>query len=209
MGRTSFEIIKFRHTKHQGIKHQTIHFFKMSFFEPIYLDIDLSGKQPVVRQTNPYNLLNCKPSTNKVKNILYIELPEYKSQNIQVAINKSGRVSVNASKTNITDTGRNGQRKTTVHVEQNFDLPEYLVKENLLKEVKSKFDSGRLTFSFPEKPVGVKMQIHFDEDEQMTIENEEQSCNENQNKSTNEDEKIDFEIVKIADADGDSEISIE
>merc|ERR1711953_389450 len=203
MGRTSFEIIKFRHTKHQGIKHQTIHFFKMSFFEPIYLDIDLSGKQPVVRQTNPYNLLNCKPSTNKVKNILYIELPEYKSQNIQVAINKSGRVSVNASKTNITDTGRNGQRKTTVHVEQNFDLPE--------------------------KPVGVKMQIHFDEDEQMTIENEEQSCeentdepsevvkkmvseiesNENQNKSTNEDEKIDFEIVKIADADGDSEISIE
>merc|ERR1712110_131669 len=201
MGITSFEIIKFRHTKHQGTKHQT----------------------------TPRYLLNCKPSTNKVKNVVYIELPEYKSKNIQVAINKSGRVSVNASKTNIIDTGRNGQRKTTVHVEQNFDLPEYLVKENLLKEVKSKFDSGRLTFSFPEKPVGVKMQIHFDEDEQMTKQNEEQSCeentdepsevvkkmvseiesNENQNKSTNEVEKIDFEIVKIADADGNSEISIE
>jgi len=151
----------------------------MSLFEPIYLDIDLSGKQPVVRQTNPCYLIDCKPSTNKVKNILYIELPEYKPKNIQVAINKSGRVSVNASKTNIIDTGRNGQRKTTVHVEQNFDLPEYLVKENLLKEVKSKFDSGRLTFSFPEKPIGVKMQIHFDEDVQMTTENEEQSCEEN------------------------------
>lgn len=201
----------------------------MSFFEPIYLDIDLSSKQPVVRQTNPRYPINYKPSTNKIKNILYIELPEYKSKNIQVAINKSGKVTVNASKTNIIDTGRNGQRKTTVHVEQIFDLPEYLVKENLLKEVKSKFDSGRLIFSFPEKPVGVKMQIHFDDDEQMTNKNEEKSyeentdepsevvkkmvseieSNENQNKSENEVEKIDFEIVKIADADGNSEIGIE
>merc|ERR1712004_543397 len=115
-------------------------------------------------------------------------------------------------------------RKTTVHVEQIFDLPEYLVKENLLKEVKSKFDSGRLIFSFPEKPVGVKMQIHFDDDEQMTNKYEENTdepsevvkkmvseieSNENQNKSENEVEKIDFEIVKIADADGNSEIGIE
>jgi len=73
----------------------------MSFFEPIYLDIDLSSKQPVVRQTNPRYPINYKPSTNKIKNILYIELPEYKSKNIQVAINKSGKVTVNASKTNI------------------------------------------------------------------------------------------------------------
>jgi len=73
------------------------------------------------------------------------------------------------------------------------------------------------------------MQIHFDDDEQMTNKNEEQSyeentdepsevvkkmvseikSNENQNKSENEVEKIDFEIVKIADADGNSEIGIE
>jgi len=33
--------------------------------------------------------------------------------------------------------------------------------------------------------------------------------NENQNMSTNEVEKVDFEIVKIADADGNSEIGIE
>merc|ERR1711881_430067 len=156
------------------------------FFEPIYLDIDLSGSQPVVRQTNNRFSSNCRPAncrpsncrsskSGTTKNILFIELPEYKQENIQVKINKSGRVNVNASKDKIVDTGRNGQRKTTVHVEQSFDLPEYLVEENMLKDVSSKFASGRLVFSFPEKPVGVKMQINFEGDEEMVVEDDGQS----------------------------------
>merc|ERR1711881_623064 len=221
------------------------------FFEPIYLDIDLSGSQPVVRQTNNRFSSNCRPAncrpsncrsskSGTTKNILFIELPEYKQENIQVKINKSGRVNVNASKDKIVDTGRNGQRKTTVHVEQSFDLPEYVVEENMLKEVQSKYDSGKLIFSFPEKPVGVKMQINFEGDDEMVVDNDVENDVENEVKNgvdsdvqteqneksevvkkmvinienseskdkilknedkKTEDEKVDFEIVKMADVD--------
>merc|ERR1712053_58329 len=103
----------------------------------------------------------------------------------QVKINKEGRMLVNASKDKTVDTDRNGQRKTTVHMGHSFDLPEYLVKEDMLKFVKSKFDAGKLVFTFPEKPVGVKLQINFENDEEMEVQNEEQVV-----------EKTNSEIVK-------------
>merc|ERR1712053_55888 len=136
----------------------------------------------------------------------------------QVKINKEGRVLVNASKDKTVDTDRNGQRKTTVHIEHSFDLPEYLVKENMLKFVKSQFDAGKLIFTFPEKPVGVKMQINFEKDEDMEVQPEEQTIEQNNSevvkkmvdeieKVTEEKEKdtVDFEIVKVVDADGNTD----
>jgi len=198
------------------------------FFEPIYLDIDMSGYQPVVRQSfkkprfcEPGRNF-CKPnSTKQTERTIYLNLPEYQSENIQVKINKEGRVLVNASKNKTVDTDRNGQRKTTVHMEHSFDLPEYLVKEDMLKFVKSKFDNGKLVFTFPEKPVGVKMQINFEKDEDMEVQTEEQSVEQNNSevvkkmvdeieKATEENEKdaVEFEIVKVTDADGNTEIDV-
>merc|ERR1712178_377026 len=106
--------------------------------------------------------------------------------------------------------------------EQTWDLPEYLVKEDMLKFVKSKFDNGKLVFTFPEKPVGVKMQINFEKDEDMEVQTEEQSVEQNNSevvkkmvdkieKATEENEKdaVEFEIVKVTDADGNTEINVE
>merc|ERR1712178_609219 len=111
---------------------------------------------------------NCKPSrcksVQKIPQSLYVNLPEYKPENVQVKINKNGTVELSASKDLVVDSGRNGQRRTTTYIKRTFDLPEYLKKENLLDQVSCKFDDGRLVFSYPEMPVGVKMQINMEED---------------------------------------------
>merc|ERR1712186_122555 len=159
---------------------------------------------------------SCKQSANRqTERTIYLNLPEYKSENIQVKVNKEGRGLVNASKDKTVDTDRNGQRKTTVHMEHSFDLPEYLVKEDMLKFVKSQFDAGKLIFTFPEKPVGVKMQINFEKDEDMEVQPEEQTIEQNNSevvkKMVDEKEKdtVDFEIVKVVDADGNTDIDVE
>merc|ERR1712117_919 len=193
------------------------------------LDIDMSGYQPVVRQSFKKPRF-CEPGRNICKSFsakqtqktIHLNLPEYQSENIQVKINKEGRVLVNASKNKTVDTDRNGQRKTTVHMEHSFDLPEYLVKEDMLTFVKSKFDAGKLVFTFPEKPVGVKLQINFEKDEDMEVQPEEQTIEQNNSevvkklvdeieKVTEEKEKdtVDFEIVKVVDADGNTDINVE
>jgi len=217
------------------------------FFEPIYLDIDLSNHKPFAKQIDPFqkfcktHLLqaNCKPSrckpTQKIPQFLYVNLPDYKPENVQVKINKNGTVELSARKDLVLDSGRNGRRKTTTHIEQTFDLPEYLKKENLLDQVNCKFDDGRLVFSYPEKPVGVKMQINFEEDkvDEETVYDEKinkeaidetgKSVSENSGELSNVNEvvktivetieekskPIDLEIVKIVDADGNSEIDVE
>merc|ERR1712061_412581 len=116
--------------------------------------------------------------------------------------------------------------------EHSFDLPEYLVKEDMLKFVKSEFDDGKLVFTFPEKPVGVKMQINFENDEKMEEQSEEQTIEENNSKvvrkmvdeiekaseeivpcesktKEQENDTVEFEIVKVVDADGNTDIDVE
>jgi len=121
------------------------------------------------------------------------------------------------------------------NVAVNEPAVEYLKKENLLDQVNCKFDDGRLVFSYPEKPVGVKMQINFEEDmvDEETVYDEKinkdaidetgKSVPENSGKLSNVNEvvktivetieekskPIDLEIVKIVDADGNSEIDVE
>jgi len=132
------------------------------FFEPIYLDLNLSNHKPFAKQIDPfqkfckphllqtnYKLSDCKPA-QKIPQFLYVNLPEYKPKNVQVKINKNGTVELSARKDLVLDSGRNGRRKTTTHIEQTFDLPEYLKNENLLDQVSCKFDDGRLVFSYPQ-----------------------------------------------------------
>merc|ERR1712173_439527 len=113
--------------------------------------------------------------------------------------------------------------------EHSFDLPEYLVKEDMLKFVKSEFDNGKLVFTFPEKPVGVKMQINFENDEEMEVQSEEQTTEQNNSEvvkkmvdeiekaseeivpsetktKEQENDTVEFEIVKVVDADGNTDI---
>merc|ERR1739848_524597 len=162
------------------------------FYEPIYLDIDLSHAQPVVRQS-------CKRAGNRAKTCqpsspsqICVNLADFKPENIQINAEKSGRVTVNASKDNVEDSGRNGQRKTTVHVEQQFELPEYVVKEGLMENVSTKFENDRLCFQLPQKPVGTRIPINFEVEEDKTS-----------------PETVEYEIVKMVDTDGDTEINVE
>merc|ERR1711976_1044686 len=216
-----------------GSTHKTSQKLKMMFFEPIYLDVDLSNHKPFTKQIDPFqkfcktHLLqtNCKPSrcnpVQKIPQSLYVNLPEYKPENVQVKINKNGTVELSASKDLVVDSGRNGQRRTTTHIEQTFDLPKYLRKENLLDQVSCKFDDGRLVFSYPEMPVGVKMQINMEED--MIDDETGESALENSGKLSSVNEAVntivetieekskpsDLEIVKIVDVYSHSEIGVE
>merc|ERR1712174_124808 len=224
MGRYELKIQSHRQ-KLSLVHHKSSQKLKMMFFEPIYLDIDLSNHKPFAKQIDPFqkfcktHLLqtNCKPSrckpVQKIPQFLYVNLPEYKPENVQVKINKNGSVELSASKDLVVDSGRNGQRRTTTHIEQTFNLPEYLRKENLLDQVSCKFDDGRLVFSYPEMPVGVKMQINMEEDmiDEKTV-YDEKVGKEAINKPGESEEiskPIDLEIVKIVDADGHSEIDVE
>merc|ERR1711976_1152600 len=98
-------------------------------------------------------------------------------------------------------------------------------------QVSCKFDDGRLVFSYPEMPVGVKMQINMEEDmiDEKTVYDEKvgkeatnetaESASENSGKwsSVNAEVKTivksieerskssDLEVVKIVDVDGHSE----
>merc|ERR1711976_427066 len=176
MGSYELKIQSHRQKLFLDLHHKSSQKLKMMFFEPIYLDFDFSNHKPFTKQIDPFqkfcktHLLqtNCKPSrckpVQKIPQFLYVNLPEYKPENVQVKSNKNGTVELSASKDLVVDSERNGQRRTTTHFEQTFDLPEYLRKENLLDQVSCKFDNGRLVFSYPEMPVGVKMQINMEED---------------------------------------------
>merc|ERR1712173_324767 len=113
--------------------------------------------------------------------------------------------------------------------------PEYLRKENLLDQVSCKFDDGRLVFSYPEMPVGVKLQINMEDDmiDEKTVYDEKvgkeainetgESASEKSGKLSSVNKAVktvvetieekskpnDLEIVKIVDVDGHSEIDVE
>jgi len=65
---------------------------------------------------------------------------------------KNGLITVTASRENTEESNRNGQRKTTIMVEETCQLPGYLVDNALLGSVESKFHNGFLVVSFPEDP---------------------------------------------------------
>merc|ERR1719463_603075 len=73
-------------------------------------------------------------------------------EKVQLNMNKNGLVTVTASRENTEESNRNGQRKTTIMIEETCQLPGYLVDNDLLKTVESKFHDGFLVLSFAEDP---------------------------------------------------------
>merc|ERR1712173_165631 len=95
----------------------------------------------------------CQNKPNK-KNTTKICVPlkRFSAEQVQLNMNKAGLVTITASKESIEDSARNGQRKTTVMVEETCQLPAYLVENEMLQKVDSKFNNGFLVLTFPEDP---------------------------------------------------------
>merc|ERR1711976_480204 len=97
----------------------------------------------------------CNPRKNFQKttpNSVSIPLRRFNPEQVQLNMNKNGLVTVTASRENTEESNRNGQRKTTIMIEETCQLPGYLVDNDLLKTVESKFHNGFLVLTFAEDP---------------------------------------------------------
>merc|ERR1739847_105567 len=97
----------------------------------------------------------CNPRKNNQKssvNSVSIPLRRFTPEQVQLNMNKNGLVTVTASRENTEESNRNGQRKTTIMIEETCQLPGYLVDNDLLKTVESKFHDGFLVLTFAEDP---------------------------------------------------------
>jgi len=97
----------------------------------------------------------CRPNVNKTQakpNTVSIPLKRFSPEQVQLNMNKNGLVTVTASRENTEESNRNGQRKTTILVEETCQLPGYLVDHGLLNSVQSKFHNGFLVLTFAEDP---------------------------------------------------------
>merc|ERR1712178_237499 len=97
----------------------------------------------------------CNPRKNFQKSSptsVSIPLRRFNPEQVQLNMNKNGLVAVTASRENTEESNRNGQRKTTIMIEETCQLPGYLVDNDLLKTVESKFHDGFLVLTFAEDP---------------------------------------------------------
>merc|ERR1711976_226715 len=97
----------------------------------------------------------CRPNVNKTQakpNTVSIPLKRFSPEQVQLNMNKNGLLTVTASRENTEESNRNGQRKTTILVEETCQLPGYLVDHGLLNSVQSKFHNGFLVLTFAEDP---------------------------------------------------------
>merc|ERR1711976_403396 len=98
----------------------------------------------------------CRPNANKIQakpNTVSIPLKRFSPEQVQLNMNKNGLVTITASRENTEESNRNGQRKTTILVEETCQLPGYLVDHDLLNSVQSKFHNGFLVLTFAEDPI--------------------------------------------------------
>merc|ERR1739845_8209 len=94
----------------------------------------------------------CQANQNSNSTKICVPLKRFNAEQVQVNMNKSGLVTVTASTEKIDECVRNGQRKTTVLVEESCQLPGYLMENELLQKVETKFNNGFLVITFPEDP---------------------------------------------------------
>merc|ERR1711887_350860 len=113
----------------------------------------------------------CKPKVNRQPSRVCICLKKVKPENLKLQLNKQGVLTINAQKEETVDTNRNGQRKTSTIIQETFELPKYVVENDLLEKVETRFDEGCLTVSWPEKSTAVSIPVVFDD---MEVEAEEQ-----------------------------------
>merc|ERR1712217_532365 len=97
----------------------------------------------------------CNPRKNNQKlsaNSVSIPLRRFTPEQVQLNMNKNGLVTVTASRENTEESNRNGQGKTTIMIEETCQLPGYLLDNDLLKTVESKFHDGFLVLTYAEDP---------------------------------------------------------
>merc|ERR1712038_1768770 len=102
------------------------------------------------RMCNPRN--NNQKTNKSLATTVSIPLRRFTPEQVQLNMNKNGLVTVTASRENTEESNRNGQRKTTIMIEETRQLPGYLVDNDLLKTVESKFHDGFLVLTFAEDP---------------------------------------------------------
>merc|ERR1712173_371441 len=114
----------------------------------------------------------CKLNKNKVNrqpNRVCICLKKVKPENLKLQLNKQGVLTINAQKEETVDTNRNGQRKTTTIIQETFELPKYVVENDWLEKVETRFNEGCLIVSWPDKSTAVNIPVVFDD---MEVEDE-------------------------------------
>merc|ERR1711874_565452 len=102
------------------------------------------------------NTCSSPKTKNPSPNSVSIPLRRFTPEQVQLNMNKNGLVTVTASRENTEESNRNGQRKTTIMIEETCQLPGYLVDNDLLKTVESKFHDGFLVLSYAEDPKTVE-----------------------------------------------------
>merc|ERR1712038_10046 len=102
------------------------------------------------RMCNPRN--NNQKTNKSSATTVSIPLRRFTPEQVQLNMNKNGLVTVTASRENTEESNRNGQRKTTIMIEETCQLPGYLVDNDLLKTVESEFHDGFLVLSYAEDP---------------------------------------------------------
>merc|ERR1739845_52064 len=143
MGALSTDTTK-KYTLNKQVK--TIKYLKMNGFNNFATMIDTMLSQP------EFEKMATKLKGDKERNSVTIPLKSFSPQQVQLNMNKNGLVTVTASRENTEESDRNGQRKTTVMIEETCQLPGYLVDNDLLKTVESKFHDGFLVLTFAEDP---------------------------------------------------------
>merc|ERR1712150_338388 len=93
-----------------------------------------------------------KNNRKSAANSVSIPLKRFNPEQVQINMNKNGLATVTASRENTEESNRNGQRKTTIMIEETCQLPGYLVDNDLLGSVESKFHNGFLVLSYAEDP---------------------------------------------------------
>merc|ERR1739848_59459 len=74
-----------------------------------------------------------KRNSNSTK--ICVPLKRFSAEQVQINMNKSGLITITASTEKVDESVRNGQRKTTVVVEETCQLPGYLMESGLLEKV--------------------------------------------------------------------------
>merc|ERR1739845_206838 len=92
----------------------------------------------------------CQANRNSNSTKICVPLKRFSAEQVQINMNKSGLITITASTEKIDESVRNGQRKTTVVVEETCQLPGYLMEVGLLEKVETKFNNGFLVITFPE-----------------------------------------------------------
>merc|ERR1739848_352205 len=104
----------------------------------------------------------CKPRKTRQPSRVCICLKKVKPENLKLQLNKQGVLTINAQKEEIVDTNRNGQRKITTIIQETFELPKYVVENDWLEKVETRFDEGCLFVSWPEKSTAVNIPVVFE-----------------------------------------------